>query len=262
MRMLVEKGARSTSVGTATLHLEFNIPPVPAFCGGQRARAFYKYRSDSSTWIGSLVNKKPKNQPFKRWNWTARTENWMNKYVPAAEFNSVHYHAWKKWDERHNCLALEPYKTAGYGQTRGYLLQLNRSTIVKRRDERLLVLARVGGLKLGDSWRRRHNVCPLCSQLEGSSLAHLMILCPALVELRGHWLNRFYSCFNDIDPPLDPKEMTVTLLGGEARGKRLPFWVYRDPHSRNGIAGHVPVAKFLGEAVPKYLTALYRRMEG
>ncbi|MCO5547140.1 hypothetical protein L7F22_000582 [Adiantum nelumboides] len=262
MRILIGKGARSTSVGTATLHHEFNIPLVPAFCGGQRARAFDKYLSDSSTWIGYLVNKKPKNQPFKRWTWTTRTENWMNKYVPAAQFNSVRYHAWEKWDERHNCLALEPYKTAGYGQTRRYLLQLNRSMIVKRRDERLLVLARVGGLKLGDSWRSGRSVCPLCSQLEGRSLAHLMIVCPTLVELRRRWLNRFNSCFNDIDRPLDPKEMTVILLGGEARGKRIPYWVYRDPHSRNGIAGHVPVAKFLGEAVPKYLNALYRSMEG
>lgn len=67
-RWVVGKGAKSSAVGAATLHWELKVPPVLAYCGAQRVRAFHKYKG-LKTWVDDLVNDIPKWGPFRKWTW-------------------------------------------------------------------------------------------------------------------------------------------------------------------------------------------------
>ena len=265
LRIIVGKRTKSTLVATSTLHREFNIPPVSAYCGGQRTRAYEKY-AKATTWVGDLVrNVPPKaNAVNAKWLWTTRTTKWLRRYLPGTAMKDTREGVWSKWEKQHMGVSIRNYLERNVGRTRGYLLECDRSCTPNRRAETLLLLARIGGLYLADrSLGPAKKICPLCQGTEeGSSLAHLFVCCEEVNTERTKHLAGLFHIVRELLPTGSDLEMSVVLLGGEVGGKGLSEWVALAPHSRIDRAGHVPVMSFLGETIPRYCKALLARRNG
>ena len=162
--MIVGKGAKSTSVAATTLHREFNIPPVLAFCGGQQCRALEKYGT-APTWVGDLVNNIPAraNAVNAKWLWTTRTTKLMKRYLACVPSKAFRAREWDKWVIRHPYILLASYMSLRFYRTRGFLLECDRVGLNTKRNETLLVLARIEGCGLPIRSKVRRAVSIYCA---------------------------------------------------------------------------------------------------
>lgn len=83
MKWVAGKSGNSPSVAASTLHREFGIPPIVAYCGGQRYRAARKFKSSLRTWVHDAMNQIPKYKVGYRWTWEKRTNWWVKRYIPG-----------------------------------------------------------------------------------------------------------------------------------------------------------------------------------
>ncbi|MCO5552343.1 hypothetical protein L7F22_005854 [Adiantum nelumboides] len=225
MRWVVGKDAKSSTVAAATLHRELGLPPVPAYCAGQRVRAFTKYAS-LKTWIADLVNNIPSWNQFKKWTWCERTKFWGERYINNASVETARQESWKLWEHSHQCGSLDPYIERKYEDTRGYLYRMSQGQNPSGMEEKVLLLARVDGLWLKDKIElAQSRTCPLCGLEEGErSLNHMLIECLELDNLREP-MGPAFEHIRRLIPNYTNLQAETLLLGGEMRGKRLPRWV-------------------------------------
>lgn len=258
MRWIVGKSAGSTSVAASTLHRELKLPPVSAYCAGQRIRGFTKY-SGLRTWIADLVNHIPDWSQFKKWTWCKRTLFWGQRFINSAPVQTAREESWKLWENSHGCASLRSYKESSFDLSRKFLFRALLGEDPGGAGEKLLLLARVDGLRLKDKvMRSTPRTCPICKGDENeSSLTHLLIQCSGLDGLREAMQPAIIHA-RGLDRNLSDCEIGTILLGGEARGRRLPGWVVPCPKQR--IAYAHCVAAFLRVAVPKYYNELSREL--
>ena len=215
LRLLVRLRANSTLTSSATLGLEFGIPPISAIVAAARARAFTKFPR-LKTVIADLIASPPKSM---KQTWVTGTKMWIHKYCRAATgVNSpgdaaalVKTYVWDRYNKAAKSKTCKFYQDNELVSQRKYLTFATYNPTLARGIYWLCRL-RVGAVwyayRLATiryiDYDYRHK-CPFCNEMVAESPEHLLLKCSRWDQYRTQYLGDLLALHNPT---------WIQLLGG------------------------------------------------
>ena len=215
LRLLARLRVRSSLTSSATLGLEFGIPPISAMVAAARTRALRKF-PQLRTVIADLVNFPPKSR---HQTWVTGASRWLSRYcrpastvlVPGAAASTVKDIVWSNYNQGAKSKTCTLYLEKGFLGGRKYLELATHNPSLSRGVYWLCRL-RVGAIwfasrlaAIGYIAQEYRNKCPFCNMIGAETTKHLLVVCDRWRQYRQEYLGTILELYNPT---------WVELLGG------------------------------------------------
>jgi len=215
LRVLARLRTGNSTTASATLGLEFGIPPINAIVTAARVRALRKF-PQLRTVIADLIG-----TPFKSkaHTWVTGATWWLKRFCreavtiedPRAAANTVRTSVWNRYSNGDKSKTCRFYIDSGFERTRRYLAVATHNPTIARGIYWLCRL-RVGAIwysgrlaAIGYISNEYRNKCPFCNQVGAETPEHLLLICDRWRQYREEYLGEIVAG-NDIS--------WIELLGG------------------------------------------------
>ena len=215
LRLLARLRARSSVTSSATLGLEFGIPPISAMVAAARTMALRKF-PHLRTVIADLVSFPPTSR---HQTWVTGASRWLSRYcrpaatvmVPETAANTVKDIMWSHYNQSAKSKTCTLYLEKGFLGGRKYLGLATHNPSLSRGVYWLCRL-RVGAIwfasrlaTIGYIAAEYRNKCPFCNAIGAETTKHLLVVCDRWRQYRHEYLGTILEQYNPT---------WVELLGG------------------------------------------------
>ena len=274
LRIMARLRVRSSMTSSATLGLEFGIPPISAIVAGARVRAMKKF-PQLQTIIADLMRSPPRCSLH---TWLTGTIWWVKRFCgeaateldPRIASEMVKACVWNRFNVASKSKTCKFYLDNGLVKTCKYLAFATHNPIITRGIYWLCRL-RVGAVwyanrlaAIGYIDQQFRNQCPFCNMVGKETPEHLLLVCNRWRQYREEYLGEYIAFHNPT---------WVQLLGGsnlngggEGDERNVNFtrlWCPQNPghidvdlqlpQHGNEIEGNLPVCVLVAQYLQKVM---------